>query len=147
MGNKTDFFVKTCDLRVRYNETDKMGIVYNANYLVWFEMARTEYCRNIGKAYREWEKQGYYLPVVESYCKYYSPTRYDDIVTLYCRAPVEHLKPHSIIFEYRVKDSGELSAEGWTKHAFVDPEHKIYRKNNQFQLWLLGGAEKHETGV
>jgi acyl-CoA thioester hydrolase len=124
-----------------------MGIVYNANYLVWFEMARTEYCRNLGKTYREWEAQGYYLPVVESYCKYRSPAKYDDVVTLCCRAPAEQIKPHSIMFEYRVKVEDELLAEGWTKHAFVNPEGKVYRKNNQFQLWLLEGAGKHGTGM
>jgi acyl-CoA thioester hydrolase len=124
-----------------------MGIVYNANYLVWFEMARTEYCRNLGKTYREWEAQGYYLPVVESYCKYRLPVSYDDTVILYCRAPAEQIKPHSILFEYRVEAEGELLAEGWTKHAFVNQEGKVFRKNNQFQIWLLDEAGKHETDV
>jgi acyl-CoA thioester hydrolase len=145
MANDADSFVQVCVLRVRYSETDKMGIVYNANYLVWFEIARTEYCRNSGKTYREWEARGYYLPVVESYCKYRFPANYDDIVTLYCRAPAEQIKPHCIMFEYRIKVEDELLAEGWTKHAFVNPEGKVYRKNNLFQLWLLEGAGKHET--
>jgi acyl-CoA thioester hydrolase len=147
LANDADSFVRTCVLRVRYSETDKMGIVYNANYLVWFEIARTEYCRYLGKTYREWEVQGYYLPVTESYCKYRLPARYDDAVTLYCHAPLEQIKPHSITFEYRVKVENTLLTEGWTKHAFVNSEGKVYRKNNQFQLWLLEGAGKHETGI
>jgi acyl-CoA thioester hydrolase len=124
-----------------------MGIVYNANYLVWFEVARTEYCRNLGKAYNQREAEGYCLPVIESYCKYRLPANYDDSVTLYCRAPSEQIKPHSIMFEYEIRVENELLAEGWTKHAFVDSEGRIYRKNNQFQLWLLERAEKHETGA
>lgn len=144
MTKDDDSFIQTSTLRVRYSETDKMGIVYNANYLVWFEIARTEYCRNLGKTYRGWEAQGYFLPVMESYCKYRFPANYDDMVVLYCRAPADHIKPHSIMFEYRVMVDRELLAEGWTKHAFVNPAGKIYRKNNQFQLWLLEEVGKHE---
>ena len=140
-----DSFVQTGTVRVRYSETDKMGIVYNANYLVWFEIARTEYCRNLGKTYRGWETQGYFLPVTESYCKYRLPANYDDMVELYCRAPVENIKPHSILFEYRVKAGSEVLAEGWTKHAFVSAEGKVFRKNNQFQLWLLEEAGQNVT--
>ncbi|MDR3280423.1 MAG: acyl-CoA thioesterase [Synergistaceae bacterium] len=139
-----DTFIQTCTARVRYSETDKMGIVYNANYLIWFEMARTEYCRNMGKTYRGWEAQGYFLPVTESYCRYRYPANYDDLVVLYCRAPVEQIKPSSILFEYRVMVDSELLAEGWTKHAFVNAEGRIYRKNNQFQMWLLEEAGKRE---
>jgi len=141
---KEDSFIQTTSIRVRYSETDKMGIVYNANYLVWFEISRTEYCRNLGKTYRGWEAQGYFLPVTESYCKYRFPANYDDMVVLYCRAPVDQIKPHSIMFEYRVMVDCELLAEGWTKHAFVDSAGKIYRKNNEFQLWLLEEVAKRE---
>jgi len=141
MAKDDDLFVQTGTVRVRYSETDKMGIVYNANYLVWFEIARTEYCRNLGITYREWEDRGYFLPVVESYCKYRSPANYDDMVALYCRAPVENIKPHSIRFEYRVMVESEILVEGWTKHAFINSEGKIFRKNNEFQLWLIRKAE------
>jgi acyl-CoA thioester hydrolase len=138
-----DAFIQTCSIRVRYSETDRMGIVYNANYLVWFEVARTEYCRFFGRTYSEWEKDGYLLPLSESYCKYMLPAAYDDLVTLYCRAPLEQLKPHSILFEYRIKADGETLSEGWTKHAFVNSEGKIYRKNNKFQQWLLEESKKN----
>jgi acyl-CoA thioester hydrolase len=140
MAENDDSFVQTGTVRVRYSETDRMGIVYNANYLVWFEIARTEYCRNLGKTYRDWEAQGYFLPVTESYCKYNSPANYDDMIKLYCRAPVEHIKPHSILFEYRVMTENGLLSEGWTKHAFVNAQGKIIRKDNQFQLWLIEEA-------
>jgi acyl-CoA thioester hydrolase len=130
-------------LRVRYNETDKMSIVYNGNYFTWFEVARTEYCRYFGKSYRGWEAQGYFLPVVESYCHYKYPATYDDVILLYCRAPRDQIKQSSIMFEYRVLlDSDTLLAEGWTKHAFVNAESKVYRKDNKFHKWLLEEVSK-----
>jgi acyl-CoA thioester hydrolase len=138
-----DAFVKTFSVRVRYSETDKMGIVYNANYLVWFEVARTEYCRILGRTYRGWEEDGYFLPVTESYCKYMLPAAYDDLAELYCRAPLDQIKPHSILFEYRIKANEKTLSEGWTKHAFVNSEGKIFRKNNKFQQWLLEESSKN----
>jgi acyl-CoA thioester hydrolase len=137
-------FINTCSLRVRYSETDKMGIVYNANYLSWFEVARTELCRRFGRPYREWEEQGYNLPVVEAHCVYKSPCAYDDVVLLFCRMPRDQIKPHSVVFEYRImREPGCLLAEGWTKHAFVNAELKIYRKDNFFQKWLVEETEKY----
>lgn len=137
-------FMRVCALRVRYSETDKMGIVFNANYLSWFEVARTEFCRNFGKPYSQWEAKGFFLPVVESYCRYKSPCGYDDVVSLFCRMPADQLKPHSIVFEYRImREPDCLVAEGWTKHAFVNAESKLYRRDNEFQKWLMEEAEKH----
>ncbi|MDR0649470.1 MAG: acyl-CoA thioesterase [Synergistaceae bacterium] len=134
-------FIQVSSIRVRYSETDKMGIVYNSNYFVWFEIARTEYCRHFGKSYRGWEAKGYFLPVVESYCNFKYPAGYDDTVALHCRAPVDQIKPHSILFEYRLcLDTGSVIADGWTKHAFVNSEGKIYRKGNEFYDWLLREA-------
>src|SRR5579863_2716707 len=69
----------TTTLRVRYAETDQMGVVYHANYLIWFEIGRTDYCRKHGFAYREMEKQdGLYIMVAEARCRYKAPARYDD---------------------------------------------------------------------
>ncbi|MDR1472841.1 MAG: acyl-CoA thioesterase [Synergistaceae bacterium] len=142
MKNNDDLFTLSSTIRVRYAETDKMGIAYNANYLVWFEVARTEFCRNLGKAYRGWEAQGYFLPVVESYCRFRFPASYDDLVSLYCRAPIEQIKPHSILFEYKVMSDRDVLADGWTKHAFVNSEGKLHKKDNQFQMWLLEEGRK-----
>jgi acyl-CoA thioester hydrolase, YbgC/YbaW family len=135
-------FMQAATLRVRYSETDKMGIVYNANYLSWFEVARSEFCRQFGRTYRGWEAQGFFLPVVEAYCKYKYPASYDDVVVLHCRAPLKEIKPHSVLFEYRVTLDSEEIAEGWTKHAFVNTEGKVYRHNNAFQTWLLEEIKK-----
>ena len=65
-------------LRVRYAETDKMGVVYYANYLVWFEVARADLLRSLGWSYREMEIAGISLPVIEAHCQYLRPARYDD---------------------------------------------------------------------
>ena len=144
---KNGQFRQVFTIRVRYSETDKMGIVYNGNYFTWFEIARTEYCRSFGQTYRDWEERGYFLPVVESHCQYKHPASYDDTVDLYCRAPASQIKPHSIVFEYRLLLSpGTVMAEGWTKHAFVNREGKVCRKNNEFYEWLLGEVAKLNAG-
>ena len=65
-------------LRVRYAETDRMGVVYHANYLVWFEVGRTDLLRGLGWTYREMEESGVMLPVIEAHCEYRRPARYDD---------------------------------------------------------------------
>jgi len=124
-------------LRVRYAETDKMGIVYNANYLTWFEISRTELCRRWGKPYDCWEKSGVMLPVVESYCRYKQPAHYDELVDLYCC--VNDLKPYSIKFCYRVlrQSDGKLITEGWTKHAFTDSAGQLLKNEHEFYKWIL----------
>lgn len=135
--------IKCASLRVRYSETDKMGIVFNSNYLSWFEIARTELCRKLGIAYREWEDRGFMLPVSEAYCRYKRPARYDDVVDLYCRSPLDSILPHSILFEYRAElEDSTVLAHGWTKHAFIGPDGKLCRRDNPFRDWLLEASER-----
>ena len=69
---------QTIDIRVRYAETDKMGVVYHANYFMWFEIGRCELLRTIGRSYRQMESEGIGLPVIEAHCEYKAPARYDD---------------------------------------------------------------------
>ena len=137
----SDYCLAT-QIRVRYSETDQMGVVYNANHLIWFEIARTEYCRAQGLAYSLWEERAVFLPVSEAHCRYKRPARYDDRINLYCRIPIHEVKVQSVRFDYlisQVLDSGEeaLLAEGWTKHGIVDSNGRLYRKNNPFTDWLL----------
>ena len=73
-------------VRVRYADTDRMGVVYYANYLVWFEVGRTEWLRETGWSYREMESEGVALPVIEARCEYRQPARYDDEVEIATRA-------------------------------------------------------------
>ncbi len=107
-------------LRVRYAETDNMGVVYYANYLVWFEVGRTELLRQAGWSYREMEAEGVALPVIEAHCEYRQPARYDDEVEI--RTTGELVSPVRIRFDYvvvRAADSTVI-AEGRTVHAALD---------------------------
>ncbi len=134
-------------IRVRYSETDQMGVVYNANYLDWFEIARTELCRLWGTPYSNWEEQGLLLPVVEAHCRYKHPTRYDEQIQLWCR--VSEVKIHSVTFEYRVmrKSDYKLLAEGWTKHGCTDREGHLYRKEHPFYIWMRDSAAGAEPAA
>ncbi|NLV82076.1 MAG: acyl-CoA thioesterase [Synergistaceae bacterium] len=123
-------------IRVRYAETDRMGIVYNSNFLSWFEIARTELCRLWGIPYTQWEKDGLMLPVVESHCRYKHPARYDEQIQLWCR--VTDVKIHCITFEYRLLRASDykLIAEGWTKHGCTNTEGRLYKKQHPFYIWM-----------
>ena len=110
----------TIEFRVRYAETDRMGVVYYANYLVWFEVGRTDWLRDGGWSYREMEHEGVSLPVVEAHCEYRRPARYDDELEIATRASL--LSPVRVRFDYEVRRAGEAapSASGYTIHAAVD---------------------------
>jgi acyl-CoA thioester hydrolase len=114
-------------VRVRYAETDTMGIVYYANYLVWFEVARTDLLRSAGWSYRDMEAQGYRLPVLEVGCEYRQPAKYDDELDV--RTGGLLLSPVRVKFEYEVvrpKDEIVL-ASGYTVHASVDRDGRPCR--------------------
>jgi len=110
------------ELRVRYSETDRMGIAHNKNYLDWFEMGRTEYCRQKGLSYRDIEERGFYLVVVESFCRYRKPLRYDDRFLV--RTFLRDATPRKTVFAYelRTADGQALVAEGYTAHVPVNRE-------------------------
>jgi acyl-CoA thioester hydrolase len=114
------FPTSTSLVRVRYAETDKMGVVYYANYFVWFEVARTDLLRNRGWSYREMELEGISLPVIEAHCDYHRPARYDDEMEI--RASGRLLSPVRMEFTYEVRrvGDGELTASGRTVHAALD---------------------------
>jgi acyl-CoA thioester hydrolase len=114
-------------LRVRYAETDKMGVVYYANYLVWFEVARADLLRSLGWSYREMEIAGISLPVIEAHCNYLRPARYDDEIAV--KTEGRMLSPVRMEFEYQVvrTEDGTIAAEGKTVHAAVDPSGKPCR--------------------
>jgi acyl-CoA thioester hydrolase len=114
-------------LRVRYAETDKMGVVYYANYLVWFEVARADLLRSLGWNYRDMEQAGISLPVIEAHCEYHRPARYDD--ELEVRAEGRMLSPVRMEFTYQVVrlDDAAVAASGRTVHAAVDPSGRPCR--------------------
>lgn len=124
MGGKD--VVETC-LRVRYAETDAMGIVYHTNYIVWFEVGRGEFMRQRGGNYREFEEQGLYLPVTEVDARFIDPARYDDVVVV--RTSVADVRSRSVTMYYEVlmQETGQLLVTGHTKHLCVDREGRMRR--------------------
>jgi acyl-CoA thioester hydrolase len=113
-------------LRVRYSETDKMGIVYYANYLVWFEIGRAEYCRVRGFSYKDMEENyDAFLVVAESYCRYKAPAYYDD--ELLIRTHITELRRRSLRFGYEIvrASDGHIIAEGETGHVVTDSSGRV----------------------
>jgi acyl-CoA thioester hydrolase len=113
-------------LRVRYAETDQMGVVYHANHFIWFEIGRVELMRQLGFSYRDMEKQdGCYVAVVEAKCRYRAPARYDDEILV--RTRLLNVRESVIHFGYELlrAQDGMLIAEGDTTHIVTDPNMKI----------------------
>jgi acyl-CoA thioester hydrolase len=114
-------------VRVRYAETDQMGVVYYSNYFVWFEVGRTDLLRDSGLTYRELEAEGVSLPVIEAHCEYHRPARYDDDLEILTTGGL--LSPVRVEFIYRiVKSQGGLElATGRTVHAVLDRDGRPCR--------------------
>ena len=127
-------------LRVRYGDTDQMGFAYYANYLYWFEIARTEWLRSRGRTYRDIEvHDGISLPVTEATCRYFASAYYDDRLRLV--AWISELGRATVAFEYRVErvSDDKLLATGSTRHAFLDKKKgKPVRAGDELRR-LLGG--------
>ena len=139
----TDEFPKdwtSTQFRVRYAETDQMGIVYYANYLVWFEIGRTDYCRQLGFAYRDMEQQdGLYIMVAEARCRYKAPARYDDEIMV--RTCLSSCRKRVLVFNYEVyRQAGdELLANGETVHVITDREgHPRALPEKYREIFLAG---------
>jgi acyl-CoA thioester hydrolase len=110
-------------LRVRYAETDQMGVVYYSNYLVWMEVGRVELCKACGFNYRDMESQdGVYLAVAEANCRYRSPARFDDDVVV--KTWIEQAATRMVTFAYEmsIEATGRQLATGYTRHVFVSRE-------------------------
>lgn len=99
-------------IRVRYAETDQMGVVYHGNYFAFFEAGRGEFIRDLGFTYAEMEKQGFFLPIVDVHCKFFRPARYDDLITI--RTTLKELPIHHKIefFSEVFNEQGDLLASG-----------------------------------
>jgi acyl-CoA thioester hydrolase len=131
--------VTECRLRVRYAETDQMGVVYYANYLVWMELGRVELCRACGFNYRDMEAEdGILLAVAEAHCEYRSPARYDDEVVV--KTWIEKANTRMVTFAYemrRAEDDRRL-AKGYTRHILVSramrPTHLPEKYHSMFGL-------------
>jgi acyl-CoA thioester hydrolase len=113
-------------VRVRYGETDQMGVVYHANYFLYFEQARTDLLRQAGFPYAELEKQGVFLVVVEAGCRYRAGARYDELLEV--RTRVDRLGKATVRFVYEIRgEDGRLCAEGSTDLAAVDASKRPRR--------------------
>jgi len=131
------------EIRVRYAETDKMGIVHHSNYLIWFEAGRSELCRDRGFSYKAMEaEEGALMVVAESYCRYKSPAYYDDLLLV--RTQVAEIRSRSIRFIYEiVRPSDELLiAEGETLHLVTDQEKRVRVIPEIYKELLMGDSEE-----
>jgi acyl-CoA thioester hydrolase len=111
--------------RVRYAETDQMGVVYYANYLIWMELGRVEYCRAVGVRYKDMETDdGVLLAVVDAHCRYVHPARYDDEIVV--RTRIVRANRRMLEFHYQIRDAAteQELAEGETKHIFLGRDMK-----------------------
>jgi len=112
-------FSFTTRVRVRFADTDAQGVAHNASYLVWFEVARVEYLRAYAGGYQALRDLGIEALVLESYCRYRVPARFDEVLDVHARCL--DLRGARFRYEYAiVRDDGELMADGWTAHACVD---------------------------
>jgi acyl-CoA thioester hydrolase len=113
------------EVRVRYCETDAMGLLHHANYLNYFEIARTELFRAQGGDYRLMEERGFFLVVVKIECQYKAPAHYDDVLTI--RSRISNLSAAKLEHDYEVRRGETLLAKGHTVLACVDREGKVQR--------------------
>jgi acyl-CoA thioester hydrolase len=112
-------------LRVRYAETDQMGVVYHANHFIWFEIGRVDLMRQLGFSYRDLERDyGCFIPVVDARCRYKAPARYDDEIIV--RTHLRNVRESIIHFGYELvrADNGQVLAEGETMHMILDSKMK-----------------------
>lgn len=135
-------------VRVRYAETDQMGVVYYANYFVWFEIGRTDLLRGLGGSYKALEEKGLYLPVIEAACTYSQPCRYDDELAI--RTQGRLLSPIRLEFTYAVARlaDGAVTATGRTVHAAINQAGRPSRLPDAVRRALApGGSQRAAEGA
>jgi acyl-CoA thioester hydrolase len=115
----------TIEFRVRYAETDQMGVVYHANYLVWCEIGRTDLIRQLGKSYAELEREGVALAVMDASVRYHSAARYDDLIRV--RTVLTDVRSRTVTFDYRIEDAttGVRLASASTTLVSLNGEGKL----------------------
>ena len=131
-------YMNETKLKVRYVETDQMGIVHHSNHYAWFEVGRTEYITEIGMTYKEMEENNIMIPVVESSCKYIEGAKYEDIIII--QTYMQELNGAKVIFKYNVvrERDGKVLAIGSTTHAFVNEKFRVVNlKKANAKIWSL----------
>jgi acyl-CoA thioester hydrolase len=114
-------------LRVRYAETDQMGVVYYANYLVWMEVGRVELCKALGFDYRDMERDGVLMAVAEANCRYLSPARFDDEVVVKTWIAEANFRVIQFAYEMRLTADDRKLASGFTRHLLVNRQFQRIR--------------------
>jgi acyl-CoA thioester hydrolase len=129
-------FVAETTFHVRYAETDAQGIVHHASYIVYFEEGRSEYIRQRGSSYAEFERSGFYLAVTEINARYIKAARYDDLLTVRCW--VAKARSRSLQFDYEIihTKTGEKLLTGSSTHICINHEGAISRIPEAWQLWV-----------
>jgi len=127
----------TTTLRVRFCETDLMGIVHHATYLVYFEAGRVEWLRRRGITYADWTARGVHVPVASAEVQYRAPSRFDDVLAI--ETTLSKLRSVSLDYTYRILRGDTLVAEGFTRLACIDASHKLLRIPEEIRETLLRG--------
>jgi acyl-CoA thioester hydrolase len=127
----------TTEVRVRFAETDLMGVVHHATYLLYFEVGRVEWLRRRGITYAAFTDRGVQLPVVEATVQYRTSSRFDDLLTV--ETTLTKLRTVSLDYGYRIRRGETLIAEGSTRLAAIDAQHKLLRIPEGLRSTLLAG--------
>jgi acyl-CoA thioester hydrolase len=132
-------------LRVNYSETDQMGVVYHARYVVWLDIARTEHLRQAGFSYRGLEEEGVRLVVTDLQIRYRKPARYDDLIRVTSR--IKDVASRRVIFSYDVAhaESGTLLADAETTLICLDQQHQLSRMPDNVVAALGGRSRRREA--
>jgi acyl-CoA thioester hydrolase len=134
-------------IRVRYAETDQMGVVYYGNYFTWFEVGRAEFCRQLGFDYRRMEiEDDSFIVVAEASCRYRRPARYDDLLTI--RTRVTESRKRTLRFSYEIlrQDTGELLATGETTHVICDRLGQPKSLPEKYRKFFAVPSPEHAEG-
>jgi acyl-CoA thioester hydrolase len=130
--------------RVRYSETDQMRVAYHPNYIIWFELGRVAFLRQLGFTYGEMEEDGMHLPLVEVRCRYKHPARYDDEITV--RARLAQMRTALLRFRFEVVRTSDdrLLAEGESVHMVVGNDLRPTRLSEKYRSSFEAAAAKVE---
>jgi acyl-CoA thioester hydrolase len=144
-GTTDDLDVVGTTFRVRYAETDQMGVVHHASYVVWLEEGRSQWMRAHGSSYAQFEKEGLLLVVSECCLRYRQPARYDRRVTIRCW--VESVRSRQVKFNYEVVDAetGAVFVDGYTQHICLDRDGNVTRIPDKWTAFLGQGVPAMET--
>ena len=142
VGRRTPDHVET--IRVRFSDSDSMGVAHHSNYFRWLEEARLGFLRDGGWPYSEIENRGIHMPVVECSCRFVAAVRSEDLIEVHLR--VSAVTRARIGFEYEISkiDSGTLRASAATEHAYVDDDGRPKRLDSGSELWLWLSERKVE---